>query len=140
MSTLYEKRGRRYVPVREDSYPDHLPAGSYLLLIRPGMRSITRLIGEDHAGFLAAAHAARDEMARRISEATRPEPTRAVRGKLRKAWEAYKAIAGDELLMLQVPSAYDLAQAGIDAVAEEYDRQQGKAAFGAVLAPGEGEG
>ncbi len=131
MSTLYEKRGRRYVPVREEFHPDHLPAGTYLLKIQPGTTSITRIVQEDHAGFLAAAKVAHDAMARAISEATRPHPAREItRPKLKRAWKAYQEIAGDDILILQFWSSYDIAQAGIEAVEQEYERQRAAAPRG----------
>jgi len=38
---LYRKVGRRYEPFKQHFGTDHLPEGAYLVIIRPGRRSMT---------------------------------------------------------------------------------------------------
>ena len=42
MSTLYEKRGRRYYPVHDTAAMDGLGNGAWLVVVEDGMRSVVR--------------------------------------------------------------------------------------------------
>ena len=41
MSTLYEKRGRRYHPVRDTAAMDGLGNGAWLVVVEDGMRGVS---------------------------------------------------------------------------------------------------
>ena len=38
--TLYEKKGNRYYPLREEIEYDSLPEGAHLVIVSPGRRTI----------------------------------------------------------------------------------------------------
>lgn len=125
--TLYEKRGRRYVPVRESEEWYTLPAGHYLITIRPGHTSLRRIVEPDLVGFEAAALIAEDAMLDAIRRASESRP----RGEKlslreRRAFQAWKEIMGGAVFWLERESAQTIAEAGIRAVREAYrtaDRQ-----------------
>lgn len=132
MTTLYEKVGRRYVPVHDTEAYRGLPAGDWLVSVRGGLTTVRRLVEPDHAAFLAAARVAEDAMLgalRRASEA-RPQKGR-LTGKEQRAFAAWKEVMGEETMMLTRDSAYDIVQAGIEAVKAEWgegEREKGGAA------------
>lgn len=125
--TLYEKRGRRYVPVRDTDAYEGLPAGYWLVIVEPGHQSIRRLVDADHAGFLAAARAAEQAMleaARRASESRPHRQTLSPREK--KAYQAWADIMGEQDLWLTLPAAGDIVDAALEAARQEYEKQRGK--------------
>lgn len=125
LTTLYEKVGRRYVPVRDTEAYNGLGRGSWLVIVDRGVTSVRRLVHPDHAGFLAAARVAEDAMLealRRASEA-RPRQER-LNARERRAFEAWKAIMGEEILWLQRESAQAIVDAGIEAVKAEWGRAE----------------
>lgn len=46
MTTFYEKRGRRYHPVAEESHWDSFPQGAHLVVCSPGSQLTTSNMGE----------------------------------------------------------------------------------------------
>ena len=60
MTTLYEKRGRRYHPVREEMHYNSFPSGAHLVIVNPGQKSVRYSIAPDHAALLVAAESIRD--------------------------------------------------------------------------------
>lgn len=53
--TLYEKRGRRYVPVQyyDPAALDGLPDGAHLVVVEPGGRYTRYSINPDHVNVLS---------------------------------------------------------------------------------------
>jgi hypothetical protein len=122
---FYEKVGRRYVPVHE--YDDHLmdgfPQGTHLVMCYPGGESRRYNIDPNHAAMIAAGRVAEDAMSKAISAASelRPRQTPLTEGQ-QKAWRKLAKEFGDELAILNLASARDIAETGIKAMAEEADK------------------
>lgn len=117
---IYRKRGRRYVEigVYEDAYL-HYPHGAHLVWSRPGGVLTHYRIEPADAAMLATADRMRDAMLDAMHKADRFEPEGKLTGYRLRAWNAYKAIAGeDSALRLKGPSMYDVVDAGIKALIE----------------------
>lgn len=117
---IYKKVGRRYVEI--GTYDDeqlHYPHGAHLVWSRPGGVLTRYSIEPADAALLAASQRMYDAMLEAMRNADRWEPDHALKAKEKKAWEAYKAIAGEQsALRLKGPSLHDVVQAGIDALIE----------------------
>ena len=125
MTTYYEKRGRRYIPVAEREMYDALTAGTYLVVIQPGLRSMKRLVqpasGEVEAAIRIAEQAMVDAM--RTMNESPGEPmglaTEAEKTLAKKAYAAYTAVVGkDRMLHFRGVSMHDVVEAGIKALRE----------------------
>jgi hypothetical protein len=80
MTTLYEKRGRKYVPVGDRWYAgDQMQVGQFRLTYcySGGGRRYEYNVTPDTAGFVAAAMIAREAIERAISEAKAAQPNTA---------------------------------------------------------------
>lgn len=125
MTTYYAKRGRRYIPVAEHQTYDTLTEGTYLVVVKPGSRSMTRLVqpasGEVEAAIRIAEQAMVEAM--RAMNESPGEPvglsTEAEKALAKKAYAAYTAVVGkDRMLHFRGVSMYDVVQAGIKALRE----------------------
>lgn len=114
--TLYEKRGRRYYPVREEVIMDSYPEGAHLVIVKPGLRTVTRGITPDYASLIAAANDARDAMCKAILEAMKSEPDHPLTAVQRKKLDAFIAAGGTPVFRRRC--AADIADAGIKALIE----------------------
>lgn len=124
MTTLYEKQGRRYVPVSDMDACNGLPNGAWLVVVADGCTSVRRLVEPDHAGFEAAALRAEEAMLSALRKASETEPRDGpLCGKAKRAYEAWKAIMGEDVFWLTRRSAREIAQAGIQAVREAWSRR-----------------
>lgn len=119
-TAIYKKVGRRYVEI--GTYEDermHFPHGAHLVWSRPGSVLTQYRIEPADAAMLAAAERMRDAMMEAMHKADRVEPDGKLTGKRLRAWNAYKAIAGDEsALRLKGPSMHDVVEAGLQALIE----------------------
>ena len=116
--TLYEKRGKKFIPVGKDDFILPYGVGDYLVRVRKGSTSIhwsKKKLSVDYAKVEIAMAEGAAAIARAISihsesrPASRPWTTKEV-----EAWEAYKKIAGSEaLLTLTSKSAQDIADIAI---------------------------
>ena len=114
MTTLYEKRGRRYHAVSEYDplVMDSMPAGAHLVVVEPGVRSTRYQVKPEHAPLLAALHAHRGELIEILREASRQRPRRIITRRERRAWAAYCAVMGrDVTLWVELPSANEVIDA-----------------------------
>ena len=98
MTTLYEKAGRRYRPVREERYWDSWPAGFHLVYADPdGGRSFRFHVEPEKAPFRAAAMAKEDALCKVLNDALAMRPTkRPVTERQAKAWEAFRKAMGND--------------------------------------------
>ena len=121
---LYERQGRRYVPVQEyDSIVmDSLPRGDHLISVYPGGQSTRYNIDPNYAAMIAAARVAEDAICRAISTASelRPRSTPITEGQ-RRAWKKLAQEFGDELCTLNAVRARDCAAAGVKAMQAQAD-------------------
>lgn len=115
--TLYEKRGKRYFPVREERYWDSWPAGFHLVYADPdGGRSFRFNINPDTAAMQAAVQARQEAIRKVLIHAFAMRPTkRPVTERQAKAWEAFKRAMGNDGYIVE----YDSVNGIIDAMIAE---------------------
>lgn len=103
MTTYYEKRGRRYHPVREydNNLMDSLPKGAHLIVTTPGHQSTRYNVVPEHAPLLAALRMHRNRLANLMIEAgkARPAGNRMLSEKEQKAVAAYYSVMGKEAVL-----------------------------------------
>jgi hypothetical protein len=102
---------------------DSYTHGTHLLMVYPGGASRRYNINPDYAAMIAAGRVAQDAICRAISKASelRPQKTPLTPGQQR-AWRKLAKEFGDELCTLNGTSAYDSAEAGVQAMQEEADK------------------
>lgn len=122
----YEKRGRRYVPVREydNDWMDAFPEGNHLIMCYPGAVSRRYKIDPALAPMIAAGRHAEDAITRRIHEATELRPAHKTMDEATaRRWnEVVSAIPDDFRYVFSYGSAHDAAQAGVEAMQAEADK------------------
>jgi hypothetical protein len=121
----YEKRGRRYYPVSEydSDLLDSFHRGSHLVCVYPGGQSRRFNVEPNYAAMIAAGRVAEDAMCEAIRQASemRPQRTPITEGQ-RRAWRKLAREFGDDLATLNVNSARDIAEAGLQALQGEADK------------------
>lgn len=119
---LYERRGRRYVPVHEYDpvLMDGLPHGDHLISVYPGGASRRYRVDAALAPMIAAGRVAEEAIRDAVRKASEMQPQRRpiTQGQL-KAWQRLAKEFGDELCPLQHASAHDCAEAGVRAMQEQ---------------------
>ena len=121
---LYEKVGRRYVPVAEN-YDDHytFPKGNHLVMCYPGGESRQYNIDPNYAALIAASRVAEDAMCKALHKASEMRPVRTpITPAQQRAWKKLAREFGDELCTLNGASAHDIAEAGVQALQQEADK------------------
>ena len=118
MTTLYEKVGRRYIPVKEsdDKMFWAMPEGAHLVITKLGSTSIKYRVDPDNAAVLTSIRLHRDDLAEIIRKASQLRPSKLTKREI-KAVQAYKDVAGEQALMiLNIPGAYDIVDALEEAI------------------------
>jgi len=121
---LYEKVGRRYVPVAEN-YDDHytFPKGNHLVMCYPGGESRQYNIDPNYAALIAASRVAEDAMCKALNKASEMRPARTpITPAQQRAWKKLAKEFGDELCTLNGASIHDIAEAGVRALQAEADK------------------
>ena len=121
---LYEKVGRRYVPVAEN-YDDHytFPKGNHLVMCYPGGESRQFNIDPNYAALIAASRVAEDAMCKALNKASEMRPARTpITPAQQRAWKKLAKEFGDELCTLNGASIHDIAEAGVRALQQEADK------------------
>ena len=118
--TLYEKRGNKFVPVGKDDFILPYGVGDYLVRVRKGHNSIRwckKRLDVNHAKMEIALDEAVDALATAITKQSEASPSvqnvRDWTAKEKKAWDAYKRIAGKDSLTLTRKSPYDGARLSV---------------------------
>jgi hypothetical protein len=120
----YEKVGRRYVPVAEydSTLLDSFPKGNHLVMCYPGGSSRRFNIEPNYAALIAASRVAEDAMSQAVVKASEMRPHNTpITEKQKKAWEALAKAFGDDRYYVEIPSAREIAEAGVKALQEEAD-------------------
>jgi hypothetical protein len=118
----YEKVGRRYKPVAEydSTYLDSFPKGAHLVMCYPGGSSRRFNIDPDYAALLAASRVAEDAMSKAIQKASEMRPhQKPITEKQKKAWENLSKAFDNDRYYIELPSAREIAEAGIKALQDE---------------------
>jgi len=121
----YEKVGRKYVPVSEydSNLMDGFPKGTHLVMCYPGGRSTCYNIDPAYAPMIAASRVAEDAMSKAVQKASEMRPhNKPITEKQRKAWEALAKAFGDDRYYVEIPSAREIAEEGIKAMAIEAEQ------------------
>lgn len=118
----YEKVGRRYVPVSEydSNLMDGFPKGNHLVMCYPGGTSRRFNVDPDYAGLIAASRVVEDALSKAIVAASEMRPhNRPITEKQKKAWENLAKSFGDDRYYVEIPSAREIAEAGVKALQDE---------------------
>ena len=118
----YEKVGRRYVPVAEydNEFMDSFPKGNHLVMSYPGGTSRRFNIDPNYAAMIAAGRVAEDAISSAVVKASEMRPhNRPITEKQKKAWENLAKAFGNERYYIEIPSAREIAEAGVKAMQEE---------------------
>ena len=118
----YEKVGRRYKPVAEydSTYLDSFPKGNHLVMCYPGGSSRRFNIEPNYAALIAASRVAEDAISKAVVAASEMRPhNKPITEKQKKAWENLAKAFGDDRYYIEIPSAREIAEAGVKALQEE---------------------
>jgi hypothetical protein len=114
--TLYEKRGRRYFPVRDDRAYEGLANGSWLVLVEGGRRTTVKVVDpEPTLEQLAATEHLAEMLTEELRKSSAYEFTsggtgRPLSAKERRAVAAYREVMGREAsIWMRKPAAWDAA-------------------------------
>ena len=127
MTTLYEKRGRRYYPVRDTEALDGLGEGSWVVTVQKDngstLTSIQRAIEPAYVEVLAAIAILAREMSEAMRTACRLSPpvSRSLTKKEKEAYKAYCDIVGeDTAIAFEGVSMSEVVSAGIEKLQEKF--------------------
>lgn len=121
----YEKKGRRYVPVAEydSDHLDSFPKGNHLVMCYPGGSSRRFNIDANYAAMIAAGRVAEDVISKAVVKASEMRPhKKAITQEQKEAWENLCKAFGDERYYIEIPSAREVAEAGVKAMIDEADK------------------
>ena len=121
----YEKVGRRYIPVAEydSTYLDSFPKGNHLVMCYPGGQSRRFNVEPNYVAMIAAGRVAEDAISKAVVKASEMRPhNKPITEKQRKAWENLSKAFGDDRYYVEIPSAREIAEAGLKAMMEEADK------------------
>jgi hypothetical protein len=121
----YEKIGRRYKPVAEydSAYMDSLPKGNHLVMCYPGGSSRRFNIDPNYAAMIAAGRVAEDAISSAVVKASEMRPhNKPITEKQKKAWENMAKAFGSERYYIEIPSAREIAEAGVKAMSIEAEK------------------
>lgn len=122
---FYEKRGRRYVPTHEydSDFIDSFPKGNHLVMSCPGGKSRRYNIDPNYAAMIAAGRVAEDIISKEIVRLSDLRPRKTlITIEQKKAWEKLSEAFGDEIHMLEWPSAREVAEKAVEAMMEEANK------------------
>lgn len=120
MPTLYEKKGRKYIPVMEDRQWDAWPKGFHIVYCEPGSRSVRFSINPETAGMRAAVMAKEDELRAEWVKRMAMKPTsRPITKKQKAAWEAFAAVMGKDGYVVEYGCMHDIIDAAMDILLKE---------------------
>ena len=121
-TTFYKKQGRNYIPVLEydSELTDSYPAGSHLVVCRPGHTLRKFNIEPNYAALIAAGVVATDAISKRLMKASDLRPSRTpLTPEQLDAWENLSIAFGEENHALQWPAAREAAEEAVQTMIEE---------------------
>jgi ribosomal protein S11 len=101
---------------------DSFPKGNHLVMCYPGGTSRRFNIESNYAAMIAAGRVAEDAISKAVVNASEMRPhNRPITEKQKKAWENLAKAFGDERYYIEIPSAREIAEAGVKAMMVEAD-------------------
>ena len=122
MRTLYEKKGRRYVPVAEygREMTDMLPEGAHLIIVQPGSKVTLYNVEPDQAAIIAGAQGPLDRVCQLILEAGAARPSRKpITPEQKTAWDNLQQAFGGGPYYLDYDSVRDIAKKFLESLSGE---------------------
>jgi len=122
---FYEKVGRRYRPVYEydSTLMDAFPEGAHLVMCYPGGKSVRFNVDPNRAAMIAAGRVAEDAISQAVVQASLMRPrNNPVTEEQRVAWENLCKAFGTERYYVEIPSAREIAEAGVKAMQAEAEQ------------------
>lgn len=119
---FYVKEGRKYKPVSyyDSKVMDAFGVGTHIVMVYPGGSSRRYQIDPNHAAMIAAARVAEDAISQAIVRASEMRPHRKpITLEQRQAWENLSKAFGDERYAVEIPSAREIAETGVQAMQAE---------------------
>ena len=114
---LYQKRGKKYLPVNDPYAYEGLKNGFWLIQISDGCTSIRQQIYPDKAHITAAARLMEEKLVEIIRKAGEARPTKtALTPEQKKDWELFIKKHGSEFNTLNYPSLQENAEKIIEAL------------------------
>ena len=128
-TVFYKKVGRRYKPVSEydQTLMDAFPKGSHLVVCYPGGQSTRYNVDPAYAPMLAAGRVIEDELSKALVKAgelrmQRGDRERKLTPSQKAAWDNLVKEFGDSAKQLEWPSAREVVEEGIRALALETEK------------------
>ena len=121
----YEKVGRRYKPVSEydSELMDAFTKGTHLVQVYPGGSSRRYNINPNYAAMIAAGRVCEDAISSAIVRASEMRPhKKPITDKQRRAWDNLAKEFGDDRYYVEIPSAREIAEAGVKAMSFEAEK------------------
>ena len=122
---FYVKEGRKYKPVSyyDSKVMDGFAVGTHIVMVYPGGSSRRYKIDPNYAAMIAAGRVAEDAVSQAIVKASEMRPHRkSITEEQRVAWDNLSKAFGDERYAVEIPSAREIAEAGVKAMQEEAER------------------
>lgn len=122
---FYEKVGRKYVPVSEydSELTQAFPKGTHIIISYPGGSSTHYNIDPNYAAMIAAGRVAEDVISSAVVKASELRPhNKPITEEQRKAWDELAKAFGDERYYVEIPSAREIAEAGVKAMQLEAEK------------------
>jgi hypothetical protein len=122
---FYIKKGRRYVPhsTYSSEFCDSFPKGTHLVQSYPGGSSRRFNIDPAYAPMIAAGRVAEDAISKAVQKASEMRPHNTpITEQQRKAWEALAKAFGNDRYYIEIPSAREIAEEGVKAMAVEAEK------------------
>lgn len=120
--TYYEKVGRRYVPVAEysEDWMNSFPKGDHLVMCYPGGESRRLNIDPNYAAMIAAGRVAENAISQAVVKASEIRPhNKPITEEQQQAWKNLAEAFGSDRYYIEIPSAREVAEAGVKAMEEE---------------------
>jgi hypothetical protein len=112
-NTLYSKENGKYVPISSYQDTDYWRTGTYLVVIRPGCRSIRQMLHVNNADLEAGLHIVGEGILRAMAEKrNEPQVSQPLTPAQKKAFTVWKKAFKTDTVTL--PSLGDIVMAGMD--------------------------
>lgn len=122
---FYKKIGGKYVPVAEYDHQlsESFPEGATLVLCQPGSRSRRFNINPNYAAMIAAGRVAEETISKELVRLSDLRPRRKpITQEQRDAWENLSKAFGQDMHLLEWPSAREVAEKAVGAMMAEAEK------------------